>query len=226
MIQTMKFTEQDFRGEQFADHPFPALQGCNDLLSITQPEAIEKVHRLYLEAGSDIIETNTFNANSISMADYGLERYVRDINLAAVACARRAVDAMNARTPDRPRFVAGSIGPTKAQLSVAGNVDDAAFRPATFAQMVDMYYEQVAALVEAGVDILLPETAFDTLVLKSCLFAIDKYFVDHDVRLPVMASITIFQGGAHTIGPNDRSRLDVDLACRLAQRGNQLRARP
>ena len=102
---------------------------------------------------------------------------------------------MNARTPDKPRFVAGSIGPTKAQLSVAGNVDDAAFRPATFAQMVDMYYEQVAALVEGGVDILLPETAFDTLVLKAYLFAIDKYFVDHDVRLPVMASITIFQGG-------------------------------
>ncbi|HEY4309970.1 MAG TPA: methionine synthase [Pirellulales bacterium] len=195
MIQGLKYEEQDFRGEHFADHPFPSLKGCNDLLSITQPEAIEQIHRLYLEAGSDIIETNTFNANSLSMADYGLERYVRDINLAAVACARRAVEEMNARTPDKPRFVAGSMGPTKAQLSVAGNVDDPAFRPATFAQMVDMYYEQVAALVEAGVDILLPETAFDTLVLKACLFAIDKYFVDHDVRLPVMASITIFQGG-------------------------------
>ncbi len=195
MIQQLKLDEQDFRGEQFADHPFPALKGCNDLLSITRPEAIEHIHKLYLEAGSDIIETNTFNANSISMADYGLERYVRDINLAAIACARRAVDEMNARTPDKPRFVAGSIGPTKAQLSVAGNVDDPAYRPATFAQMVDMYYEQVAALVDGGVDILLPETAFDTLVLKACLFAIDKYFVDHDVRLPVMASMTIFQGG-------------------------------
>ncbi len=102
---------------------------------------------------------------------------------------------MNARTPSGPRFVAGSMGPTKAQLSVAGNVDDPGYRPATFAQMVDMYYEQVAALVDGGVDLLLPETAFDTLVLKSCLFAIDKYFVDHDIRLPVMASMTIFQGG-------------------------------
>jgi 5-methyltetrahydrofolate--homocysteine methyltransferase len=195
MIQTLKLSEQDFRGGQFADHPFPSLKGCNDLLSITQPEAIEQIHRQYLEAGSDIIETNTFNANSISMADYGLEAYVRDINLAAVACARRAVEEMNSRTPHRPRFVAGSIGPTKAQLSVAGNVDDPAYRPATYEQMVEMYYEQVAALVDGGVDILLAETAFDTLVLKACLFAIDKYFVDHDVRLPVMASITIFQGG-------------------------------
>jgi 5-methyltetrahydrofolate--homocysteine methyltransferase len=195
IIQTLKLSEQDFRGEQFAEHSFPSLKGCNDLLSITQPEAIERIHLQYLEAGSDIIETNTFNANSISMADYGLEAYVRDINLAAVACARRAVDEMNSRTPGRPRFVAGSMGPTKAQLSVAGNVDDAAYRPATYEQMVEMYYEQVGALVEGGVDILLPETAFDTLVLKACLFAIDKYFVDHDVRLPVMASITIFQGG-------------------------------
>ena len=195
MIQTLKLSERDFRGEQFAEHPFPSLQGCNDLLSISQPEAIRRIHLQYLEAGADIIETNTFNANSISMADYGLEGYVRDINLAAAACARRAVDEMNARTPQRPRFVAGSMGPTKAQLSVAGNVDDAAYRPATYEQMVEMYYEQVAALVDGGVDILLPETAFDTLVLKACLFAIDKYFVDHDVRLPVMASITIFQGG-------------------------------
>ena len=150
MIQALKLGEQDFRSEQFAEHGFPSLQGCNDLLSITQPEAIERIHRQYLEAGSDIIETNTFNANSISMADYGLESHVRDINLAAAACARRAVEEMNARTPHRPRFVAGSIGPTKAQLSVAGNVDDPAYRPATYEQMVEMYYEQVAALVEGG----------------------------------------------------------------------------
>jgi 5-methyltetrahydrofolate--homocysteine methyltransferase len=195
MIQGLKFGEREFRGEQFADHPFPALKGCNDLLSITQPEAIERIHLDYLEAGADIIETNTFNANAISMADYALEAHVREINTTAVAVARRAVEEMNNRTPERPRLVAGSIGPTKAQLSVAGNVDDPGHRPATFEQMVEMYYEQVAALVEAGVDILLPETAFDTLVLKACLFAIDKYFADHDVRLPVMASMTIFQGG-------------------------------
>ncbi|MBI2823463.1 MAG: methionine synthase [Planctomycetia bacterium] len=194
MIQARGFGEREFRGDRFADHTV-SLKGCYDLLSITQPEAVEQVHREYLEAGADIVETNTFTANLISMADYGLEACVREINLAAAACARRAVEEMNEREPHRPRFVAGSIGPSKAQLSVAGNVDDPAYRPATFDQMVDMYYEQVAALVDGGVDILLPETAFDTLVLKACLFAIDKFFVEHDVRLPVMASITIFQGG-------------------------------
>ena len=117
------------------------------------------------------------------MADFGLTDRVREMNLAAVALARRAVDEMNARTPDRPRFVAGSIGPTSKQLSIAGNVNDPAYRAVTFDQMVDNYYEQVDALVEGGVDILLAETAFDTLVLKACLFAIEKYFVDHDVRL-------------------------------------------
>ena len=190
MIQGLGFGEREFRGEQFAQHEM-SLKGCNDLLSLTQPDAIEKIHLAYLEAGSDIIETNTFNSNSLSMADYGLEAHTREINLAAAACARRAVEIFNTRTPEKPRFVAGSIGPTKAQLSVAGSVDDPGYRPATFDQMVDMYYDQVSALVDGGVDILLAETAFDTLVLKACLFAIDKYFVDHDVRLPVMASLTI-----------------------------------
>ena len=115
MIQQLKFEEADFRGEQFADHPFPSLKGCNDLLSITRPEAIEQIHKLYLEAGSDIIETNTFNANSISMADYGLEALRPRYQPGGRGCARRAVDEMNARTPDKPRFVAGSIGPTKAR---------------------------------------------------------------------------------------------------------------
>jgi len=194
VIQTLGFGEAEFRGKRYANHEM-SLKGCNDLLVLTQPDAIEKIHLAYLEAGADIIETNTFNANSISMADYNLEDQVRDINLAAAACARRAVDTMNLRTPERPRFVAGSIGPSKAQLSVAGSVDDPAHRPATYDQMVQMYYEQVSALVDGGVDLLLPETAFDTLVLKACLFAINKYFDDHDIRLPVMASMTIFQGG-------------------------------
>ena len=194
VIQTLGFGEREFRGERFANHEM-SLKGCNDLLVLTQPDAIEKIHLAYLEAGADIIETNTFNANSISMADYNLEGLVREINLAGAACARRAVETMNQRTPERPRFVAGSIGPSKAQLSVAGSVDDPGHRPTTYDQMVEMYYEQVSALVDGGVDILLPETAFDTLVLKACLFAIHKYFDEHDVRLPVMASMTIFQGG-------------------------------
>jgi 5-methyltetrahydrofolate--homocysteine methyltransferase len=194
MVHSLKYDERQFRGEQFAHHSRD-LKNFIDILAITQPEAIEHIHWQYLEAGADIIETNTFGATSIAMADFGLEDRVRELNLAAVAVARRAVDRMNERTPERPRFVAGSIGPTNKQLSIAGNVNDAAHRDVTFDQMVDTYYEQVAALAAGGVDILLAETAFDTLVLKACLFAIEKYFEDQGVRLPVMASFTIFEGG-------------------------------
>ena len=132
------FTEADFRGQQFADHP-QDLKNFIDILSITQPAAIEKIHRQYLEAGADIIETNTFGATSVAMADFGLSDRVRELNLAAVALARRAVDEMNLRTPEKPRFVAGSIGPTNKQLSIAGNVNDPGHRSATFDQMVATY---------------------------------------------------------------------------------------
>ena len=157
--------------------------------------SIETIHRQYLEAGADIIETNTFGATSVAMADFGLSDQVRELNLAAAALARRACDEMTQRTPEKPRFVAGSIGPTNKQLSIAGNVNDPGHRSATFDQMVETYYEQVDALIEGGVDLLLCETAFDTLVMKACLFAIDKYFSDHGVRIPVMASFTVFEGG-------------------------------
>jgi 5-methyltetrahydrofolate--homocysteine methyltransferase len=194
MVHTLKFTEQDFRGSQFASHG-KDLKNFIDILSITQPEAIENIHRQYLEAGADIIETNTFGATSVAMSDFELQGQVRELNLASVALARRAADEFSARTPEKPRFVAGSIGPTNRQLSIAGNVNDPGYRAVTFDEMVATYYEQVDALVEGGVDLLLPETAFDTLVLKACLFAIEKYFDDHHIRLPVMASFTIFQGG-------------------------------
>jgi 5-methyltetrahydrofolate--homocysteine methyltransferase len=195
MVHALKFTEQDFRGRQFAGHS-KDLKNCIDILSITQPEAVESVHRQYLEAGADIIETNTFGAGtSVALADFGLQAHVRELNLAAAAVARRAVDQFNRQTPDKPRFVAGSIGPTNKQLAIAGNVSDPGHRDVTFDQMVAAYYEQAAALVEGGVDLLLVETAFDTLVLKSALFAIDKLFVDLGVRIPVMASFTVFQGG-------------------------------
>ncbi len=194
MVHRFEFTEADFRGVRFASHP-KDLKNFIDILSITQPDAIRGIHRQYLEAGADIIETNTFGATSVSMSDFVMEDCVREVNLASCQLAREAVDEMNQRTPRRPRFVAGSIGPTNRQLSIAGNVNDPGFRAVTFDQMVETYYEQVAALVEGGVDILLAETAFDTLVLKACLFAIDKYFTDHDMRLPVMASFTIFDGG-------------------------------
>ncbi|HEX3998769.1 MAG TPA: methionine synthase [Pirellulales bacterium] len=194
MVHARKFKEADFRGRQFAAHPRD-LQNLIDVLSITQPDAILDIHRQYLEAGADIIETNTFGSTSVAMADFGLESHVREVNLAGCELARAAADEMTRRTPDRPRFVAGSIGPTNKQLSIAGNVADPAHRTATFDQMVATYYEQVDALVAGGVDLLLTETAFDTLVLKACLFAIDKYFADHGGRLPVMASFTVFDGG-------------------------------
>ncbi len=194
MVHTHKFSEADFRGEQFRHHP-KDLKNFIDILVLTQPDAIEQIHRQYLEAGADIIETNTFCATSVAMEDFGLSDHVRELNLAAVALARKAADELNLQTPDKPRFVAGSIGPTNKQLSIAGNVNDPGYRSATFDQMVATYYEQVDALIEGGVDLLLCETAFDTLVLKACLFAVDRYFQDHSIRVPVMASFTIFDGG-------------------------------
>jgi 5-methyltetrahydrofolate--homocysteine methyltransferase len=194
MVHALKFDERDFRGDEFAGHS-KDLKNLIDILAVTQPEAIERIHRQYLEAGADIIETNTFGATAVALSDFALEDRVREINLAAVRLARRAADDFSQRTPDKPRFVAGSIGPTNRQLSIAGNVNDAAYRAVTFDEMVDTYYEQIDALVEGGVDLVLPETAFDTLVLKACLFAIEKYFDERGVRLPVMASFTIFQGG-------------------------------
>ncbi len=194
MVHALNFTEADFRGRQFAKHP-KDLRNLIDILCITQPEAIENIHRAYLEAGADIIETNTFGATSVALADFALEDKVREMNLAAVGLARRAADDFTKRNPKKPRFVAGSIGPTNKQLSIAGNVEDPGYRSATFDQMVATYYEQVGALVEGGVDILLAETAFDTLVLKACLFAIEKYFDDSGNRVPVMASFTVFKDG-------------------------------
>ena len=194
MVHALKFDEADFRGERFAKHSHD-LKNFIDILAITQPESIADIHRRYLESGADIVETNTFGATSVAMADFGLSDCVRELNLAAAGLARRVVDELSLRTPDKPRFVAGSIGPTNKQLSIAGNVNDPGYRSATFDQMVETYYEQIDALVEGGVDLLLCETAFDTLVLKACLFAVDKYFEEHGLRLPVMASFTIFEGG-------------------------------
>jgi len=194
MVHAFKFSEADFRGERFRSH-HKDLKNFIDVLVLTQPDAIEQIHRQYLEAGADIIETNTFGATSVAMEDFGLQDCVRELNLAAVALARKAADELSLQNPDKPRFVAGSIGPTNKQLSIAGNVNDPGYRSATFDQMVATYYEQVDALVEGGVDLLLCETAFDTLVLKACLFAVEQYFQDHGIRIPVMASFTIFDGG-------------------------------
>ena len=183
-------TEADYRGDLFKNHAVD-LKNANDVLCLTQPQIIENIHRQYLEAGSDIIETDTFNANVISMEEFELAEHTYAINKAAAEIAKRATEAFS--TPDKPRFVAGSIGPTKVQLSL--NPDEPGVRPVDFDDMVASYTEQVRGLIDGGVDLLLPETSFDTLNMKACLFAIATYFEQHNVEVPVMVSGTIFDGG-------------------------------
>ncbi len=198
MIQSLKLDEKAFRGERFINHSRP-LKGCNDLLSMTQPDAIEKIHRDYLEAGADIVETNTFNANAVSLSDYGLEGEVYAINLAAAKVARRAVESVNKKTPVKPRFVAGSIGPTNRTASLSPDVNNPAYRAVTFDELVQAYYDQARGLVDGGVDLLLPETTFDTLNLKACLFAIAKLFGERGILLPVLVSVTITDRSGRTL---------------------------
>ncbi|MDZ4746242.1 MAG: methionine synthase [bacterium] len=173
MIQRLNLTEEDFRGRRFANHGL-SLKGNNDLLVLTQPDAIRAIHTAYLEAGSDIVETNTFNSTSIAQADYALEPYARELNREAARLAREAVDAMTAKTPEKPRFVAGAMGPMNKSLSLSPDVNDPGYRSATFAQVRDAYKEQVIGLVEGGVDLLLVETVFDTLNAKAAIKAISE----------------------------------------------------
>ena len=197
-IQQLQLSEEEVRGERFADY-HKDLKNFLDTLCLTRPEDIIQIHRDYLAAGADIIETNTFGATPVSMADFDMQDICRELNLAAVRCARTAADEYNALTPDKPRFVAGSIGPTPKTTSFSRKVEDPGFREVTFQQQVDSYYEQVAALVEGGVDILFPETTFDTLNLKACLFAISQYFAETGNRLPVMVSVTITDDAGRTL---------------------------
>ncbi len=195
-IQGLALDERGVRGERFAGH-HKDLKNFADILSLTRPQEVTEIHRRYLAAGADIVETNTFGASPIGMEEFALpHELVREINAAAVACARQACDDVNERTPNQPRFVAGSIGPTTKQTAISTNVEDASYRGVTFDQMAESYYQQVAALVEADVDILLPETVIDTLNLKACLFAIARCFEEHNVRVPVMISGTFDKGGA------------------------------
>jgi 5-methyltetrahydrofolate--homocysteine methyltransferase len=198
MVQSHHLSEEDFRGERFRDHP-KSLKGCNDLLVLTQPQVIEAIHRAYLAAGADIIETNTFVANRLTMANYGLEAYCVEINRAAAELARRVVAEFNQRTPEKPRFVAGSIGPTDKTASISPRVNDPGYRAVTFDDLVAAYTEQIEGLVAGGVDILFAETSFDTLNMKACLFAIDQFFDQHKIRLPVMVSATITDKSGRTL---------------------------
>ena len=198
MIQGYRLEEADYRGQRFADWPSD-LKGNNDLLSLTQPGIIEEIHRKYLAAGADIIETNTFNANSISMADYAMESLAREINLASARLARRAADDFTAADPERPRFVAGVLGPTNRTASISPDVNDPGFRNVSFAQLVEAYTEAIGALIEGGVDLLLIETVFDTLNAKAAVFAVKRWFEQHDISLPIMISGTITDASGRTL---------------------------
>jgi 5-methyltetrahydrofolate--homocysteine methyltransferase len=199
MIQRHKLEEKDYRGERFKDWPID-LKGNNDLLCLTQPAIIEGIHREYLEAGADIIETNTFNAQRISMADYHMEEVAFDINIAAAAIAKRAAKEYTDRNPEKPRFVAGAIGPMSKTLSLSPDVNNPGFRAVSFDEVASAYYEQVKALVEGGVDILLIETIFDTLNAKAAIFAIKKYFRDtQQPELPISISGTITDASGRTL---------------------------
>ena len=198
MIQREGLSEEDFRGEGFKDHG-TSLKGCNDLLSLTQPEIIRSIHAAYLEAGADIIETNTFNATSISLADYDLSDRAYEINLAAARIAVEAAREASRADPRRPRFVAGSMGPTNRTASLSPDVERPGFRAVSFDDLERAYHEQARGLLDGGVDILLPETTFDTLNLKAALFAIERLFEERGERVPVLASVTITDRSGRTL---------------------------
>lgn len=198
MIQRHSLEEDDFRKGWFEDHPKP-LKGNNDLLSLTRPEIIKEIHRKYFEAGADIAETNTFSGTTIAQADYALEKAVYDINYHSARIAREVADEFTLKNPSKPRFVAGSIGPTNRTASISPDVNDPGFRAVTFDELVTAYKEQVAALMDGGVDMLLVETIFDTLNAKAALFAIDEVYEEKGVKLPIMVSGTITDQSGRTL---------------------------
>ena len=198
MVQRHRLEEKDFRGKRFEDHG-KDLKGNNDILALTRPDVIGGIHRAYLDAGAGIIETNTFNATSISQADYGLESAVREINLAAAKLARKVTDEFLKENPSRMAWVAGAVGPTNRTASMSPDVNRPEYRAVTFAQLAEAYGEQVRALIEGGVDVLLPETTFDTLNLKAALWAMEEVFDEIGFRLPVMISVTITDASGRTL---------------------------
>ncbi|WP_308909424.1 homocysteine S-methyltransferase family protein [Pseudokordiimonas caeni] len=190
MIQRHGLTEADYRGKEYADWPSD-LKGNNDLLSITKPEVIEGIHAAFFEAGADIIETNTFNSTAVSLADYGMSALARDFNLASARLARKVADEFTAKTPDKPRFVAGAIGPMNKTLSLSPDVNNPGYRDVEFDDVAAAYKEQVEALIDGGVDIILIETIFDTLNAKAAIFATEEVFEERAIRLPIILSCTV-----------------------------------
>jgi 5-methyltetrahydrofolate--homocysteine methyltransferase len=197
-IQAYGLEEEDFRKGWFEDHD-KSLKGNNDLLSMTRPDVIKAIHEAYLEAGSDIIETNTFSGTTIAQADYGLESAAYDINFHGAKVAKEACDKYTALNPDKPRFVAGSMGPTNMTLSISPDVNDPGYRATTFDKLVVAYKEQAKGLIEGGSDILLVETVFDTLNAKAALFAIDEAQAELKTEIPIMVSGTITDASGRTL---------------------------
>jgi 5-methyltetrahydrofolate--homocysteine methyltransferase len=198
MIQRHPLTEEDFRGERFKNHGHD-LKGNNDILSITRPDVIKGIHRGYFDAGSDIVETNTFSTTTVSQADYGLEDAVREINLAGAKVAREAADEFMAANPGRRVFVAGAVGPTNRTASMSPDVNNPGYRAVNFDGLVISYAEQVEALLDGGVDLLLLETVFDTLNLKAAIFACEEVFEKRGMRWPIILSVTITDASGRTL---------------------------
>ena len=198
MLQRYNFSEEDFRGERFKDFPH-SLKGNNDLLSLTQPQAIKAVHAAYFEAGADIVETNTFSGTTIGMADYHLEDIVYELNYESARIAREVADEFTAKNPDKPRFVAGSIGPTNRTASMSPDVNDPGYRAVTFDDLRIAYKQQVEALIDGGSDLLLVETIFDTLNAKAALFAIEEVKDERNIDIPIMVSGTITDASGRTL---------------------------
>lgn len=198
MLQRYNFGEEDYRGERFKNWEY-SLKGNNDLLSLTQPKAIEEVHRKYLEAGVDIIETNTFSGTTIAMADYHMEDLVYELNFESAKIARKVCDEFTAKNPEKPRFVAGSIGPTNKTASLSPDVNDPGFRAISFDELRIAYKQQAEALLDGGSDILLVETIFDTLNAKAALFAIDEIQEERNIEIPIMVSGTITDASGRTL---------------------------
>ncbi len=198
MIQQYKFTEEDYRGEKFKDFHI-SVKGNNDMLSITQPEAIKTIHGKYLEAGADIIETNTFSSTTVAMADYEMEDFVYELNFQSAKIAKEVANEFTAKNPAKPRFVAGSMGPTNRTASMSPDVNDPGFRAVTFDNLRVAYKQQAEALIDGGVDVLLVETVFDTLNAKAALFAIEEIKAERNIDIPIMLSGTITDASGRTL---------------------------
>jgi len=211
MIQKESLEEADFRGERFKDHPC-SLKGNNDLLSLTRPDLIQKIHRAYFEAGADIIETNTFSSTRVGMADYQMEYLAYELNLVSAQIAVEVAKEMSKKTPNKPRFVAGSIGPTNKTASMSPDVNDPGYRAIHFDELVDQYSEQVEGLLEGGVDLLLVETVFDTLNAKAALFAIESVKEKRKSTTPVMVSGTITDASGRTLSGQTVEAFRISLS--------------